>query len=102
MVRKLDVLESSQLPVVRKRKYSRSCYLRMERTHTREDRSHAGAAQTTAAIISHAFPVAASKICKEHTAECAAQEHQFCAPEQRFRIPECSDHRQLNFLAGDN
>ena len=62
----------------------------IERTKAREDPTCPSAAVTTAATTSHAFPVAESKICKEHTAECGAQEHQFCTPEQRFRIPECS------------
>jgi hypothetical protein len=52
-----------------------------------------GAAVTTAATPSYAFPVAAAEICKEHTAECAAQEHQFALPSRAFACSECGQRR---------
>ena len=78
---------------------------RMERTHTREDRSHAGAAQTTAATHSHAFPAAAAESAQQHTADSLRRSISFALPNSAFAPCECacnhtSTVKRKQFISG--
>ena len=88
MVTAWQFARCSQLPAVKKRKYWRSRNT-VHGSAAHEGRSFTcpGAAVTTAATPSHAFPVAAAEICKGTDRSFAAHGYPFCALEQSFSDP---------------